>query len=167
MHNSESRKWMNQKHIGKHTIQCFSRATYHMCVFNMACAGTIDWDDMPFPSRPVWLICFQVHFQLSVLPDWMCCNKKAYIFNHINNIYAQSRRICNTYSTKPSKRLTMICLSIYIFFSWKSGNLLISSTSHKNNISHYSIVSFLRYTHPRYMKRLFKNIQKQQNIFKK
>ena len=33
-------------------------------------------------------------------------------------------------------------------------------------VSHYKTVHFLRYTHPRYMKCLFKNIQKQQNMLK-
>ena len=48
-------------------------------------------------------------------------------------------------------------------------NLPISSSSHENNmpkVSHYNTVNFLRYTHPRYMKCLFTNIQKQQNVKK-
>ena len=32
---------MNQKQIGKHTIQCFRCAANHICVFNMACAGAL------------------------------------------------------------------------------------------------------------------------------
>ena len=30
----------NPEQMGKHSIQCFKRVTYHMCVFNMACTGT-------------------------------------------------------------------------------------------------------------------------------
>ena len=43
---------MNQEQIGKHTIQSFRLATYHICVFNIACARTCKCDPMPFPSRP-------------------------------------------------------------------------------------------------------------------
>ena len=38
--------------MGKNTIQCFRRAIYYTCVFNMASAGTFKSDCMPFPSRP-------------------------------------------------------------------------------------------------------------------
>ena len=47
--------------------------------------------------------------------------------------------------------------------------LLISSSSHKTNmlkIWHYKTIYFLRYMHPKYMKCLFTNIQKQQNMLK-
>ena len=43
----------------------------------------------------------------------------------------------------------------------------ISASWNKNNmptVSRYNIVYILRYTHPRYMKSLFTNIQKQQNM---
>ena len=33
-------------------------------------------------------------------------------------------------------------------------------------VSHYNTVYFLRYTHPRYMKCLITNVQKQQNMLK-
>ena len=33
-------------------------------------------------------------------------------------------------------------------------------------VSHYNIINFLSYTHPRYMKVLFTNIQKQWNMLK-
>ena len=48
-------------------------------------------------------------------------------------------------------------------------NLLISLSSYENNmpkVSHCNTVYFVRYTHPRYMKCLFTNIQKQKNILK-
>ena len=34
-----------------------------------------------------------------------------------------------------------------------------------SKVSHYSNVSFLRYTHPRYMKRLSTNMEKQYEVF--
>ena len=64
------------------------------------------------------------------------------------------------------------------FFRWKplfllkvhwcrSENLQIYLSSHKNympKVSHYSSIYFLSYAHPRYMKCLFTNIQKQYRI---
>ena len=32
-------EWMNQEQMGKHTILDFRRATHHICVFDMVCAG--------------------------------------------------------------------------------------------------------------------------------
>ena len=49
-------------------------------------------------------------------------------------------------------------------------NLPISLSSHKDNmpkVSHYNTVYFLRYTHTRFMKYLFTNIQIQQNMLKR
>ena len=40
---------MNQKQIGKHTIQCFRCAANHICVFNMACAGALQVRPYIFP----------------------------------------------------------------------------------------------------------------------
>ena len=37
--------------MGKHII-CFRCATYHICVFNMACAGACKSDGTPFPTGP-------------------------------------------------------------------------------------------------------------------
>ena len=37
--------------MGKCIIQYFRCGIYHMCVFNMACAGVCDCDCMPFPCR--------------------------------------------------------------------------------------------------------------------
>ena len=34
----------------KHTIQCFIRATYHICVLNIACAGACECDRTPLLS---------------------------------------------------------------------------------------------------------------------
>ena len=45
----------------------------------------------------------------------------------------------------------------------------MSLPSHKNNmprVSQYNCIYFLSYAHPRYMKCLFINIQKQQNMLK-
>ena len=34
-----------------YTIQCFRRATYHTCVFNIACAGACECERTPFLTR--------------------------------------------------------------------------------------------------------------------
>ena len=47
---------MNQKLIGKHTIQFFKRAKKYACVFSMACAGACKCDGSPFPSMPDYTI---------------------------------------------------------------------------------------------------------------
>ena len=47
--------------------------------------------------------------------------------------------------------------------------MLISLSLHKGNapkISHYNTFDFLRYASPRYVKCLFKNIRKQENMVK-
>ena len=52
---------------------------------------------------------------------------------------------------------------------YRTENLQMSLSSHKNNmpkVSHYSSIYYLSYTHPRYMKSLFTNIKKQQNMLK-
>ena len=38
--------------MGKHTIQCFRRVAYLICVFNMICAGACKYDHIPFLSSP-------------------------------------------------------------------------------------------------------------------
>ena len=51
----------------------------------------------------------------------------------------------------------------------RSENLQISLSSNKDNIrnvSHYNSIYFLSYVYPRYIKRLFTNMQKQQNKLK-
>ena len=42
---------MNLEQMGKHTIQCFSHAKSHMCIFNMVRGGTCECNRTPFPSR--------------------------------------------------------------------------------------------------------------------
>ena len=39
---------MNRKNMEKHTIQCFSSATYHASVFNMACVAIREYSCMTF-----------------------------------------------------------------------------------------------------------------------
>ena len=36
-------------------MQCFRNATYYICVFNLACAGTCECSHMLFPSRRVYI----------------------------------------------------------------------------------------------------------------
>ena len=66
---------------------------------------------------------------------------------------------CDYDETKKNEKLQEIVKGMQMQI-W---NLLISSSSHKNKmpkVLHYNTVCFVRYTHPRYMKRLFTNIQK-------
>ena len=40
---------INEAWASGETSQCFRRATYHMCIFNMACAGACECDHTPIP----------------------------------------------------------------------------------------------------------------------
>ena len=59
----------NHQKEGKHTIQWFTRATDHTCVFDMACVSACECDRMPFPSRPVVSINVDSTFFNSVNPN--------------------------------------------------------------------------------------------------
>ena len=57
-----------------------------------------------------------------------------------------------------------IALTRKTFERMTEANLQISLSLHKNNVPkvlHRNSIYFLRYTHPRYMKYMFTNIQKQ------
>ena len=49
---------------------------------------------------------------------------------------------------------------------WKSTNIFVFTKKNMSKISHCTIIYFLSYAHPRYMKCLFTNMQKQSNMLK-
>ena len=69
---------------------------------------------------------------------------------------------------KRKKNRTLVIFKSCFFslkvYQCRSENLQVPLSSHKNNmqkVSHYNIIYFLSYAHPRYMKYLFTNMQKQ------
>ena len=65
----------------KSVIKSLFGASYHTCVFNMACVGMWECDCMPFPSRPDYSSC--IKGLALIFQHWKQINAKG---NNINGL---------------------------------------------------------------------------------
>ena len=103
---------------------------------------------------------------------WGICGKEKILnhwkyFKNISDVFFPLR-LFGPFSLEHLAASLELLYSLEVYYC-RSENLQISLSSNKDNIrnvSHYNSIYFLSYVYPRYIKRLFTNMQKQQNKLK-